>query len=158
MVKGAWFANANIAPPASRTSARRPDARLGLRAALSSSHSETNGLAPSLCRPTFFDAATEILVEAFNGLAVDLELRTLADRERAATIVIELARARATLDAAKLRDDAVLLMRKDGLGEHDLGLTPKRPSRRSGRRCHTVTRRRPRTLKASSGSGSTAGL
>jgi hypothetical protein len=75
---------------------------------------------------TFDPQAVEILVEAFNGLAVDLELRTLADRERAATIVIELARARATLDAAKLRDDAVLLMRKDGLGEHDLSLNHPR--------------------------------
>jgi hypothetical protein len=65
---------------------------------------------------TFDPQAVEILVEAFNGVAVDLKLRVLADRERAATIVIELARGRPTLDAAELRDNAVRLMQKDGLG------------------------------------------
>jgi hypothetical protein len=55
----------------------------------------------------------KVLVEAFNGVAVDLDLRTLADRERAARIIIDLARAQTTLDAGELRDDAVRLMQKE---------------------------------------------
>jgi hypothetical protein len=43
-------------------------------------------------------------------------LRTLADRERAAKIVLEIASAPATLDAAKLRDEAVGLMRDELIG------------------------------------------
>jgi hypothetical protein len=47
----------------------------------------------------FHPNSTKVLVEAFNGVAVDLDLRTLTDRERAARIIIDLAQALTTLDA-----------------------------------------------------------
>ena len=72
-----------------------------------------------------FDPETvAILVKAFNGMVDELHLQTVADRERAAKIIIGLALARATLDA-KLRVDAVRLMRKETAAAH--GLNPNHP-------------------------------
>ena len=54
----------------------------------------------------FEPKAAAVLVEAFNEIIDELDLRTLSDRERAARIVIELAASKPTLDVAKLRDEA----------------------------------------------------
>ena len=53
------------------------------------------------------------LVEAFNGVVAELDLRTPAERERAARIVIELAGRHTFVDAAELRDEAAGLMRNE---------------------------------------------
>jgi len=60
--------------------------------------------------------AVALLLEAFDDIVADLGLRTDADREKAAKIVIRLAHAQATLDEAKIRDEAIRLMRREGLG------------------------------------------
>jgi hypothetical protein len=61
-----------------------------------------------------FDSKTAAtLVEAFNGVVAELDLRTPAERERAAKIIIQLAGARTVIDAANLRDEAAGLMRKE---------------------------------------------
>jgi hypothetical protein len=60
----------------------------------------------------FDPKAVAILVDAFDALVAELDLRTIAERERVAKIVIGLAAATATLDARNLRDDAVRLIRK----------------------------------------------
>ena len=65
---------------------------------------------------TFDPKAVAILLEAFNDIVVALDLRTEADREKAAKIVIRLAHGQTDFDAAKIRDEAVRLMRKQGLG------------------------------------------
>ena len=59
----------------------------------------------------FDPKAVAILVEAFEGIVDELYLRTPAEREKAATILISLASAQATLDAAELRDKAIASMR-----------------------------------------------
>ena len=64
----------------------------------------------------FSPKSAAILVEAFNGVIADLELRTVADRERAAKIVIGLGASQAVLDVDKLRDEAAGLMRDELLG------------------------------------------
>jgi len=56
------------------------------------------------------------LLEAFDNIVADLDLRSAADRERAAKIVMRLALGQATLDEAKIRDEAIRLMRREGLG------------------------------------------
>ena len=65
---------------------------------------------------TFDPKAVAILLEAFNDIVVALDLRTETDREKAAKIVIRLAHGQTDFDAAKIRDEAVRLMRKQGLG------------------------------------------
>lgn len=65
---------------------------------------------------SFDPKAVALLLEAFDGVVADLDLRTDTDREKAAKIVMRLAHAQATLDAGKLRDDAVGLMRKEVRG------------------------------------------
>lgn len=62
----------------------------------------------------FEPQAVAILVEAFDAIVAELDLRTIADREKAAKIVINLAAGQATFDAAKLRDRGVRQMRKEG--------------------------------------------
>jgi hypothetical protein len=64
---------------------------------------------------SFDPKAVALLVEAFNGIVAELNLRAAADREKAAKIVTRLAHGQATLDAVKLRDDAIGLMRKEGM-------------------------------------------
>ncbi len=58
----------------------------------------------------FSPEAAAILVEAFHGVVADLDLRTAADKERAANIVIGIAAGQTILDVAKLRDEAVDLI------------------------------------------------
>ena len=61
----------------------------------------------------FDSKAAAVLVEAFNEIIDELDLRTIADRERAARIAIELAASKPTLDVAKLRDEAGDLIRNE---------------------------------------------
>ena len=63
---------------------------------------------------TFDSKAVALLLEAFDSIVAELDLRTPADRDKAAKIVMRLAHGQATLDRAKLRDEAVRLMRKQG--------------------------------------------
>jgi hypothetical protein len=55
----------------------------------------------------------QFLVKAFNGVVADLGVRTVADRKRAAKIVIELAASQTVLDVEWLRDEAAGLMRNE---------------------------------------------
>jgi hypothetical protein len=68
----------------------------------------------------FSPESAAILVKAFNGVVADLDLRTVADRERAAKAVIGLAARQSILDVEKLRDEAAGLMR------NELALSPVR--------------------------------
>ena len=61
----------------------------------------------------FDPKAAAILVKAFNGVVTDLDLRTVADRERAAKTVIGLAASQTVLDVEKLRAEAASLMRNE---------------------------------------------
>ena len=67
-------------------------------------------------RRSFDPKAVALLLEAFDDIVADLDLRSTADRERAAKIVMRLALGQATLDEAKIRDEAIRLMRREGLG------------------------------------------
>ena len=69
---------------------------------------------------TFDPKAVAILLEAFNDIVVALDLRTDADREKAAKIVIRLAHGQTDFDEVKIRDEAVRLMRKQGFGRRRL--------------------------------------
>jgi hypothetical protein len=62
---------------------------------------------------TFGPKAVAVLLEAFDGVVAELELRTRADKEKAAKIVIRLALGQNNLDAAKLRDQAVAAVRNE---------------------------------------------
>ena len=53
---------------------------------------------------------------AFDGVVADLDLRTPAEKERAAKIVIVLAACQTAVDPAKLRDDAASVMRDELIG------------------------------------------
>jgi hypothetical protein len=61
----------------------------------------------------FDPKAAAVLSEAFDGVVAELDLRTNADRERAAKIIIRLALGQNKLDAAKLRDLAVAVAHKE---------------------------------------------
>jgi hypothetical protein len=65
---------------------------------------------------SFDPKAVALLLEAFNETVAELDLRTAADREKAAKIVVRLALGRADLDAAKIRHDAIGLIRKEARG------------------------------------------
>ena len=54
-----------------------------------------------------------ILVKAFHGVVTDLDLRTAADKERAANIVIGIAAGQTLLDGKNLRDEAAGLLRNE---------------------------------------------
>jgi hypothetical protein len=64
----------------------------------------------------FDPKAVALLLEAFDEIVVDLDLRIDADREKAAKIVMRLAHGQRELDAAKIRAEVVRLMRKEGAG------------------------------------------
>jgi hypothetical protein len=70
----------------------------------------------------FDPKAVAVLFDAFDGAVAELGLRTDADRERAAKIIIDLACGRATLDAETLRHEAVGLMQGESVEVHDLDL------------------------------------
>ena len=65
---------------------------------------------------TFDPKVVALLLEAFDEIVADLNLRTDADREKAAKIVMRLAHSLTELDAAKIRAEVVRLMRKEGAG------------------------------------------
>ena len=54
--------------------------------------------------------AVAILMEAFNGVVAELELRKPAEREEAAKLIIRVAHAQPDPDAAKLRSSVIKLM------------------------------------------------
>jgi len=65
----------------------------------------------------FDPKAIAILLEAFDEVVATLDLRTVAERERAAKIIVRFAIGQMDFDAAKLRGGAVDLMRsKSGMG------------------------------------------
>ena len=57
--------------------------------------------------------AIAILLEAFDAVVAEFDLRTNADKERAAKIIIRLALGQKDLDAAKLRESAIIAVRKE---------------------------------------------
>ena len=59
--------------------------------------------------------AVALLLETFDKIVADLDLRIDADREKAAKIVMRLAHGQKELDAAKIRAEVVRLMRKEGV-------------------------------------------
>jgi hypothetical protein len=61
----------------------------------------------------FDPKAVAVLLEAFDGVVAELGLRTIADREKAAKIIIRLALGQDSFDVAKLRNGAVATMRKE---------------------------------------------
>ena len=65
---------------------------------------------------TFDPKAVALLLEAFDEIVADLDLRLEADREKAAKIVMRLAHGQKELDAVKIRAEVVRLMRKEGMG------------------------------------------
>jgi uncharacterized protein involved in exopolysaccharide biosynthesis len=65
---------------------------------------------------SFDPKAVALLLEAFDEVVADLDLRTDADREKAAKIVMRLALGQAELDAAKIRAEVIRLMRREGRG------------------------------------------
>ena len=64
----------------------------------------------------FEPKAAAMLVEAFDGVVADLDLRTPAEKEQAAKIVIGLATCQTAVDPEKLRDDAASVMRDELIG------------------------------------------
>jgi hypothetical protein len=63
---------------------------------------------------SFDSEAVAILLEVFETVTTELDLLEIADRERAAKIIIGLARGKPTLDGAELGDKVIRLMRMDG--------------------------------------------
>ena len=61
----------------------------------------------------FEPAAAAIFIEAVHAAAAELDLRSVADRERVAKIIMRLAHAQRSLDAAKIRDQAIIEVRKE---------------------------------------------
>jgi hypothetical protein len=62
----------------------------------------------------FGPKATAVLLEAFDAVVAELDLRTHADKERAAKIIIiRLVLGQKDLDVARLRDSAAIAMRKE---------------------------------------------
>ncbi len=66
----------------------------------------------------FDPKAVAILLEAFNAVVAELDLRTGTDRERAARIIIRLALSQRNLDAATIRDQAIIAVRKETRARH----------------------------------------
>ena len=61
----------------------------------------------------FEPKAVAVLLEAFDAVVAGLELRTVAEKEQAAKIVIRLTIGQENLDSGKLRAGAVALMRNE---------------------------------------------
>ncbi len=61
----------------------------------------------------FGPKATAVLLEAFDAVVAELDLRAHADKERAAKIIIRLALGQKDLDVARLRDSAAIAMKKE---------------------------------------------
>lgn len=65
---------------------------------------------------TFDPKAVALLLEAFDEIVADLDLRIDADREKAAKIVMRLAHGQTELNSGKIRAEVVRLMRREGVG------------------------------------------
>ncbi len=61
----------------------------------------------------FEPKAAALLIEAFDAVVAELDLRSNADREKAAKIVVRLALGQRSLEAAKIRDQAIIEVRKE---------------------------------------------
>ena len=61
-------------------------------------------------RGSFDPTAVAILLQAYDGVLVELGLKTPEEKERAASLVLRLAQGQTDLDAAKLRDAATDVM------------------------------------------------
>jgi hypothetical protein len=66
----------------------------------------------------FDPKAVAILLEAFNAVVAELDLRTGTDKERAAKTIIRLALSQRHLDAATIRDQAIIAVRKETRSRH----------------------------------------
>ena len=63
---------------------------------------------------SFDPKAIAIMVEAYDGVVADLGLRATDEREKAARLVVQLARSRVELDTASLRSGVTDLIRNEG--------------------------------------------
>jgi hypothetical protein len=63
---------------------------------------------------SFDPKAIAIMVEAYDGVVADLGLRAADQREKAARLVVQLARSRVALDTASLRSGVTDLIRNEG--------------------------------------------
>jgi hypothetical protein len=63
---------------------------------------------------SFDPKAIAIMVEAYDGVVADLGLQGADEREKAARLVMQLARSRADLDMASLRSGVADLIRNEG--------------------------------------------
>jgi hypothetical protein len=61
----------------------------------------------------FDPKAAAILLEAFNAVVAELDLRTGTDKERAAKIIIRIALSQRNLDVATIRDQAIIAVRRE---------------------------------------------
>ena len=62
---------------------------------------------------TFEPKTAALLIDAFNSVVAEFDLRAGADKERAANIIIRLALGQGRVDAAKIRDQAIIEVRKE---------------------------------------------
>jgi hypothetical protein len=62
---------------------------------------------------SFDSKAVAILTDVFETVTTELDLRDIADREKAARIIIGLARGEPALDAAELSDQVIRVMQRD---------------------------------------------
>jgi hypothetical protein len=63
---------------------------------------------------SFDPKAVAIMLEAYDGVVADLGLQATDEREKAARLVMQLARSRAELDTAALRSGVTDLIRNEG--------------------------------------------
>jgi hypothetical protein len=68
-------------------------------------------------RGIFDQKTAALLLEVFDHLVAEFDLRAEAEREKAAKIIARVARRQATLDPPKIRAEVVRLMRK-GVRRH----------------------------------------
>ena len=94
---------------------------------------------------SFDPKAVATLVEVFETVTTELDLHDVADRERAAKIIIGLARGKPTLDGAELGDKVIRLMRMDG---RCVGSAARRPTRPQARRSTASDQSSPDVRKA----------
>ena len=65
---------------------------------------------------SFDPKAVAIMLEAYGGVVADLGLQATDEREKAARLVMQLARSRSDLDMASLRSGVTDLIRNEGRG------------------------------------------
>ena len=64
---------------------------------------------------SFDPKSVAIMLEAYDGVVADLRLQAADEREKAARLVMQLARSQADLDSASLRSGVTDLIRNEGL-------------------------------------------